>query len=119
MKRPYYTAILCVIIGVIFSLTYAHASQAENPDQRGEGTGHVSGITVTNIEYRLSSNDPSRVDAVAFDVSDFQGKISVKLVSTSSIYYSCTLQSGDRWSCPVPGVNVANIDTVRVVASGI
>jgi hypothetical protein len=119
MKRPYYTAVLWVIIGVIFTLSYAYASQAEKPVQRGEGTGHVSGITVTNIEYRLSSIDPSRVDAVAFDVTDFQGKISVKLVSTSSVYYSCTPQSGDHWLCPVTGVNVASIDTVRVVASGI
>ncbi len=118
MKKPYYTAVLCVIIGVIFSLTYAHASQSIELDQRGEGTGRVSGITVTNIKYRLSSIDPSRVDAVTFDVADFQGNISVKLVSSSNNFYSCILQSGSRWLCPVDGVNVASIDAVRVVASG-
>ncbi len=118
MKKPYYTVVFCVIIGVIFSLTYAHAYQSVNADQRGEGTGRVSGITVTNIEYRLSPIDPSRVDAVTFDVADFQGKISVKLVSSSNNFYSCTPQSGTRWLCPVSGVNVASIDAVRVVASG-
>lgn len=118
MKRPYFTVVLWVIIGVILSLSVAYASQAEKPGQQGEGMGRISGINVTNIEYRLSSIDPSRVDAVEFDVADFQGKISVKLVSSSSNFYPCAPQSGDHWLCPVTGVNVASIDAVRVVASG-
>ncbi len=118
MKRPYYTAVLWVIIGVILSLSVAHAYQAENPGQRGEGIGHVSGITVTGIEYRLSSTDPTRVDAVTFDVVNFQGKIAVKLVSSSETYFPCTPQSNSHWLCSVGGVSISDIDALRVVANG-
>jgi hypothetical protein len=89
----------------------------------GDGVGSISGYTVGNVSYTLNSHDPTRLDAVSFDIDADDGvpEVRVKLVSDSTTWHDCavsTAQAPARATCALGGsVMVADVDEVRVVAA--
>lgn len=81
---------------VIFSFTtVAYASAAANivpGSKAGDGSGPISGYTVTAIHYNLNST-PSTIDSVTFTLNSAPvagSTIKIKLVAAGSTWYSCT-----------------------------
>jgi len=89
----------------------------------GDGVGQISGYAIDNISYTLSSQDPTRLDAVSFDIDGGAAMpaVMVKLVSESEDWHSCaisTAQVPSRATCALGGsVAIADVDEVRVVAA--
>jgi hypothetical protein len=89
----------------------------------GDGEGDISGYTVSNIDYTLSSADPSVISAVSFDLDATDGAgqpetVKITLVEDSTAFSDCTYQSGDGpwlFSCNT-NVAVATADELRVIA---
>jgi len=105
-------------LGLVLFPTYAFASSNFAPKIAGEGVGTISGWTVSNIKYQLSSN-PSLVSGVSFDLDKAAGAVSVKLNSGSSIYTNCTHINGFHWQCDFPaGVQLTTTDEFHVIALG-
>ena len=105
-----------MVILVLGLITYAFAaSSSQVSSVGGEGATSVSGWVVSEIRYQLAK-DPAQLTGVEFDLNGQAGTVKVKLVSTDSTYYSCVSQQGSRWVCETPGLTVAAIDELRVIA---
>ncbi len=103
-------------LGLVMFPTYAFASSNSGPKSSGEGAGEISGWTVSEIKYQLSS-DPSLVSGVRFDLDKAAGTVSVKLNSGSTAYTSCVNINGNHWQCDFPAdVRLTTMDEFRLIA---
>ncbi|NJC94963.1 MAG: hypothetical protein C3F07_12410 [Anaerolineales bacterium] len=112
--------ILFVVFVVVAISVAAYAFAASNtvPDTKaGDGSGTVSGYTITSVQYTLNGTDPSTLDSVSFDVGAAAATVKVQLVSSGGSWYDCTIGTGTTWSCTTTGLNVSTIDQLRVVAA--
>ena len=109
-----------LVVFVIVALSasaYAFAAANTVPDTRaGDGSGAVSGYTVTSIVYNLNATDPSTLDSVSFDLGAAATQVEAQLVASGS-WYACTLDAGTVWECDTTGLTVSTINQLRVVAA--
>ncbi|MBI2332580.1 MAG: hypothetical protein HYU84_10560 [Chloroflexi bacterium] len=109
-----------VAILSIAAVSYAFAAANTVPATKaGDGTGTVSGYTLTSVVYTLNGTDPTTLDSVSFDLgaAAATGKVKAQLVSSGGTWYGCTLDTGTVWICTTTGLTVSSIDQLRVVAS--
>lgn len=105
------------VIVAISVASYAFAAANTVPATKaGDGSGVVSGYTVTSVAYTLNGTDPSTLDSVSFDLGAAATQVEVQLVASGS-WYSCTLDTGTVWECDTTGLTVSTIDQLRVVAT--
>jgi len=105
-------------LGLVIFPAYGFASSNSGPNASGEGVGTISGWTVSEIKYQLSS-DPSLVNSVSFELDGAAGTVSVKLNSNSTTYTNCTNTGGYHWQCDFPaGISLASISELNVIAVG-
>ncbi|MEM7092562.1 MAG: hypothetical protein AAF567_06140 [Actinomycetota bacterium] len=115
-------ALRAVIAAVVVAfLTFAGssaltASNTVPTSQAGDGSGTVTGFTITNVSYTLDTTDPSNLDSVDFDTDTAAGEVEVQLESSGD-WYECT-ETGTSVSCDTssPAMAVADITELRVVA---
>lgn len=111
---------LIVLLFVIaFYGVYAFASTETGAfGMGGEGTGSISGWTVSNVQYRLGQ-DPSKIAAVEFDLDSPAATVQVSLNSYSLVFFTCENVGGTHWLCNTYSqVSVAGADELRVIATG-
>ena len=121
--RPRNIAVVVIVL-FIAAITYAFAAANTVPESgAGDGSGTISGYTITNVTYDTMNGDtdPSTLDTVTFDIAPTGGasaptEVSVSVVSGGS-WFSCTNTSGTTWSCTITGVNTLAADELRVVAA--
>ena len=95
------------------------ASNTVPSTQAGQGTGTVSGYTVSSVAYTLNASNPANIDAVTFTISPSTATtVKAQLVSAGT-WYSCTNTAGSV-SCATtsPQMTVATAATLNVVATG-
>ena len=110
-------AVSAVVTIAVASYAFA-ASNTVPATKAGEGSGTVTGYTVTSVVYNLNATDPSTLDSVAFDLgaAAATGKVKAQLVA-SGTWYACTLDTGTVWECTTTGLDVSTINQLRVVAA--
>jgi hypothetical protein len=118
--------VVAIALFTIVAGTAGYAFAASNTGLAGpggDGAGPISGYTVGNVSYTLSSHDPTRIDAVSFDIGagDAVPEVMVKLVNDSTTWHDCAVsiaQVPARATCALGGsVTIADVDEVRVVAA--
>lgn len=110
-------SIIAIVIVLAVS-TYAFAAANTVPATKaGDGSGAISGYTVTNVVYNLNATDPTALDSVDFTLSAAATQAQIKLVAAGSTWYSCTNGTGNDWSCNTSGATVASMDELKVVAA--
>ena len=110
--------VLFIVLVVLFiaGSTYAFAAANTVPATKlGDGTGTVTGYTITAIAYTLNAN-PATLDSVAFDVGATAITVKAQLVA-SGTWYACTNTATTVWSCDTNTLTTASIDQLRVVAT--
>jgi len=114
---------ILVVVVVVFALaTVAYASAAANTvpvSKAGDGTGAISGYSVTAIHYVLGATDPTTITSVTFNLDSAPasgGTIKIKLVSGGSTWYSCTNVS-TVVTCTTTGATVSSANSLEVVVS--
>lgn len=114
-----FKVLLFVLVVIAISVTaYAFAAANTVPNTKaGDGSGTVSGYTITGVAYTLNGTDPSTLDSVSFDVGAAAATVKAQLVSSTGSWYACTLTSGTAWSCDTTGLTVSSINELRVVAT--
>lgn len=113
-------ALLVAVLGVAAG-TYAFtASNTVDPSKAGDGTGNITGYTITAIHYVLNSTNPANVDSFTFTTSSAPitgSTIKVKTPSGGS-WITCG-NSGTTVTCPSTGtlssVTVVSLDTMQIV----
>jgi hypothetical protein len=124
LYKPRFVAL--IILALVFaSVTYGFAAANTVPAGNvGDGSGAISGYTVSNVKYNLNTSNPGNIDSVAFDLAGAVKPTTVKakLVASGSTWYSCTTSSTTSpysYTCATtsPQATVANADELRVVAA--
>jgi hypothetical protein len=110
--------LFALFVAIISFATYAFASSEGNPlPKRGEGVARISGWDISNVHYRLEENLP-QIAAVEFDLDSPAHQVAVSFDLDSSSAFNCHNVSEYHWQCIVDGVEVAQVNSLRVVAVG-
>ena len=82
-------------VALIFA-TAAYGFAASNTvptSNAGDGSGTISGYTVSAVHYTLNATNPANIDTVTFTVAPAipaTGSVVVKLVSSGTTFKTCT-----------------------------
>ena len=109
-------AAVAVVAGGSYAFT---ASNTVPTTQAGQGTGTVSGYTVSSVAYTLNGSTPTNIDAVTFTISPASATTVKAQLVAAGTWYSCTNTAG-AVSCATtsPQMTVATAATLNVVATG-
>jgi hypothetical protein len=120
--RPRTVAIALLVL-TIGSITYAFAAANVVPET-GDGTGTVSGYTVSNITYTPLSSDPTKLEQVSMDVAATTGADApndVRItVDGGSTWATCSGPSRTTWTCTFSigsEPSVSSVSNLQVVAA--
>src|SRR3972149_11152266 len=92
-----------VVLAMLVFATTAYAFAAANTvpaSYAGEGSGAISGYTVSNIVYTYDTANPSNVTDVDFDLNAAASSVDVSLTGAGSLQ-GCTNTGGTSWNCPI------------------
>lgn len=109
-------AVLAIFAIVAVSAFGFAAANTVPGSKAGDGTGGITGYTVSNIHYVFDANNPAEIDQVDFTLNAAATNVRVAINGTNSS--SCTNPSGNDWECTMPtGVSVGGATELRVVAA--
>lgn len=98
------------------------ASNTVGASSAGDGSGAISGYTISAIHYNLDSTNPQDLDSLTFTLDSAPpsgSTIKVRTPSTGA-WITCA-NTGASVTCPgsgsLSGVTVASLDTLEVVAA--
>ena len=108
-------------LGLVAAATVGYANSNTVPGSNaGDGTGTVSGYTVSNIHYTLDSTNPANATSVSFNTLPVMTGTSTRRIS---------LDNGANWLpagnctgtapvvCTLSGATVLSLTTIRLVAA--
>lgn len=128
------TALIALALLLVMSVAYAFAAANVVPETgAGDGSGVISGYTVTNVDYIVTSaadTNPSTIETVTFSLADTveapinfavgtPRDVQISLVAGATSFYACTVSGASSpWSvsCPVGGATVLAANQLRVIA---
>ncbi len=106
------------IIAALAVAAFGFAASNTVPGSRaGDGSGAVSGYTVSNIDYNLAAANPANIDSVAFTLDAPAEDVYVS-VDNGTTWTACSNTGGNNWSCNFsPDVAVLPVASLRIVAA--
>jgi hypothetical protein len=111
------------VAAVVATGAYALTAANTVPDSRaGDGTGSISGYTVSAVKYTLNATNPGSIDAVTFtlDAAPPAGATTKIQLSSGGSWYTCTSGTpATNQSCATtsPQATVAAATDLRVVSA--
>ena len=105
--------VMLATAGVASALAAANTVPATSA---GDGSGTISGYTVSNVVYNLNGTNPANLDSVEFDLNAAASTVTIKLVAAGSTWYSCT-NAVNHWTCTTAGATVLSANELRVIAT--
>jgi hypothetical protein len=111
--------VLLVVLGLSAFITAMTAANTVPASKAGDGSGAISGYTVSAVHYNLNATNPQNIDSVTFtlDSAPVAGStVKIKLVAAGSTWFSCTM-TGANASCTTAGATVAPADQLTVVVA--
>jgi hypothetical protein len=109
---------MLVIALILAASIYGFAAANTVPGtSAGDGSGAISGYTVSNIAYSLYTDlDPSDIDSVSFTLSSAATVAYISFDDGTS-WTSCTISGGTSVTCSGLSELVEFADSLRVVAA--
>jgi hypothetical protein len=116
--------LLALGFGVLIAAATAALAAANTvpASKGGDGSGAITGYTISNIDYTLNTSDPRDVDLVTFttDLAPPAGAtVKIKLVAAGSTWYSCTMSGSPavNASCntTAPSAQAMSANELRIV----
>ena len=116
---------IVAIVALLGAVAYGFAAANVVPESgAGDGSGDVSGYTISNITYTLLTTDPSKIQVVTLDVSATAGAGDATDVQITldggTTWKDCTGPSGSTWTCTYgAGAEpaVSGVSSLQVVAA--
>ena len=123
LLRPKIIASALIIL-TISAVAYGYAAANVVPESGiGDGSGTVSGYTISNIDYTLLSSDPSSLTSVSFDVAPTSGASAATdvriTVDNGTTWVTCTGPTVNNWQCAFTigsEPSISAIESLQVVA---
>lgn len=114
---------ISIIIIVVFAIAgVANALAASNtvpPSNAGDGSGAISGYTVSSIHYNLNGTTPANIDSVTFNLNSAPvAGSTIKIQLNGADWYSCT-NVGVAVTCTTtaPQATVQPASNLRVIVA--
>ena len=111
-------AIVAVLVAVFASAAYAFTAANVVPgSSAGDGSGAISGYTVSNVAYTLNGTNPQNLDQVAFTIAPAAAAtVKIKLAAAGS-WYTCANAAGSvTCNTTSPQATVSAATQLTVVA---
>lgn len=116
LARAFKVLLIALVAFVFAGVATAFAAANTVPDTyAGDGSGTISGYTVSNIQYNLNATNPGNIDSVSFTLDAAASTVRIQL--NGATWYSCSNTGGNNWSCTTTGETVLNATALRVVAT--
>jgi hypothetical protein len=116
-RRTKRFALAALVAGIVASSAYAFTASNTVPGSNsGSGQGTISGYTATSVAYQLNAANPQNIDSVTFTLDKAATTVKVQLVSAGP-WYSCSVVTGNNWSCTTTGATAATASQLTVVAT--
>ncbi len=115
--RPRTLAVIVMVL--ILSATvyaFAAANTVPDPTYAGDGSGTISGFTITNVSYTLNPSNPANISATTFTISPASASQVYVSLDGGTNWTSCTNAAGSV-SCSLTGVTAAGATSLRIVAA--
>ena len=108
---------MLIIALILAASVYGFAAANTVPDTyAGDGSGTISGYTITNVAYSLNGDsDPTDIDQVSFTLSTAASEAYVSF-DGGTIWASCTISGGTSVTCTGLNISVAGAASLRVIA---
>ena len=115
--------VLFVLI-ILSAFVYGFAAANTVPETgAGDGSGTVSGYTISNVDWSLLSSSPNQLSGVSLDVAATAGAGAagdVRItVDGGTTWVTCSGPSGSTWTCNFASgsePNVSAVSALQVVA---
>ncbi len=129
-RSPMVWVALAALAVVLVGRAAFAAANTVPESSAGQGSGVVSGFTITNIDYNLNGTDPQLIDTVTFDAQAADvaqtGTLTVETLFDASTtdWYACVAVSAgaglynvtcDTDGTPGPQLTAANVDILNTV----
>jgi hypothetical protein len=93
-----------IVLIILSAFIYGFAAANTVPETgAGDGSGTISGYTISNVDYTLLSGSPEDLGSVAFDVNPTAGAGAAGEVQITvdggTTWVSCSGPSGSTWTC--------------------
>ena len=108
-----------VLAGAFGVAGFAFTASNSVPDTKaGDGTGAVSGYSVSSVHYGLNGTDPTKADSVSFTLDSTPVAGSTIKTKVGGNWYTCT-NTAAAVSCPTtsPQASVQPISSLQVVVA--
>jgi hypothetical protein len=108
---------VALVAGALVAGSFAFTAANTVPNSKaGDGSGTVSGYTVSAIHYGLNATSPQNVDSVTFTVDSTPAAGSTIKIVTGGNTYTCT-NATTTVTCNTtsPQATVASITSLRVI----
>jgi hypothetical protein len=119
-KRALRIFIIVIVVFAFATVAYASAAANTVPTiKAGDGSGVVSGYTVSAVHYALNAANPTTIDSVTFTLDTAPvagGTLKILLVSGGSTWYGCTFVT-TAVTCTTTGAPVSTANSLEVVAA--
>jgi len=119
LSRAFKVFLIAIVVFVFATVAYAYAAANVVPASKaGDGSGAITGYIVSNIHYNLNASNPQNIDSVTFTTTTTitpGSTVTIKLVSSGSTWYTCTVAGGTNVTCTTTGATVATANSLRVV----
>lgn len=116
--------VLFMLTLIVSAGVYAFAAANIVPESgAGDGTGAISGYTVTNVTYDTNDDgDPATLDEVTFDIAATAGasaptEVFVEVDAGTDNWFNCADGGGGSWNCTITSTNTVDADALNVVAA--
>lgn len=126
-RKPRSLRIIYALAAVLMLTAVVNAFAAANvvPESgAGDGTGTVSGYTISNVTYALLTSNPAKISSLSLDVAATGGggaATSVRItVNNGTTWITCSGPTGSTWSCAFgSGAEplVSSVSALQVVAA--
>ncbi|MGD0707712.1 MAG: hypothetical protein ABSA51_04585 [Anaerolineaceae bacterium] len=118
VKNALKVVVVVIIALSITTVAYAYAAGNTVPaTTAGDGTGVISGYTVTNVVYTLDATNPANISKVTFTLSAAATVVQVS-VTGATPYTSCTVSGGTSVTCTFgTEPTVTSATSLRVIAT--
>ena len=114
LSKVYLAGVVALVLAMaVYALA---ASNTVPTSTAGEGSGAISGYTVTAVAYNLNAANPANIDSVTFTLN--AAATTVKASLTPGTFYNCTVVSGNNWSCntTAPQATVLGATLLDIIA---
>lgn len=115
--RPRTLAVIVMVL-ILSATVYAFAAANTVPatTYAGDGSGTISGFTITNVSYSLNPANPANISATTFTISPASASQVYVSLNNGVSWASCTNSAGSV-NCALSGVTAAGASTLRIVAA--